>query len=968
MSLATTGGGGFAGGGGGGMGGMAMMAHGGPNAAAVAAHIPTHTAHQIPGGSSGGGGMAGTGYMALGADLLDKNQNLTGKGVRNSASMPIVAIDLYGDECGVAYFPPTQSVKADTTNDQDGGEEKKDEPSLKSGMLARSVVTSANNGGDLVLLRDDGIAKAIRRFLNKGEGHATVINDAIMSFNASISDAKEKEGGGHAIVIPRPHLVLGARKVNELNDAACSAYASLLPLTTSKKGDKNKNKDEVVIDQDDDIDEKLGLGLTTINMDGNTSPKNDDYDRVAYRLRLNSKKKVMTMLPEEAVALVILGCKKATYEEWHGAPTKEYNGGAVTIKDDDDNNDEGEGGYDEYCDYPPAFAIPGWAATDATLTGLIEACSNGNNACGPALHQRSVAAVVGALVPPRPDAGMRKARNGRAIIDPNVDNTKIQPSSLHRLLEEITSSKDDQAQSDFQKRLLMTRVEDRGNSLPEPPSPFVPMIVMVGATKFGIEITAMLISKPQDDWPKMELHCPYGNISVISSICHATPISTKYEYDDHLSAQLQSTMEELRAQVGLIAPESEEPTAFVTYGTSAMQTKLSKGLKTILELYGEKGDDDDNFDGWDDDIPILSTTEDCVPLGLAVLAASVHGRVRLAVIERGKDDKNRTKAKLAVAVQDVSPCAVAVSFNYFGKSNDDDNTHWTDPKVIFDFDRRVPAGPYQIDITAAECAAHVKYCTDNRKKFKFIDDESALIDMADALRGSKGIPEREDAALQLRFRVYQKASRTGDWIRVGEDMKPLTIKHSQKDEGSDRVAIESTVFEISLNSVGMLTTKFITNGETIVQATKSARNSKLLRWGSIIGAVSFMGFFMIKSYVDERIFDRDTERVLNFYRRAAKNSMHDGDVHGARYLVWKYKGKKNKLWRRLEVKYNIPVKHSWEWDDDEECTLRQYNAIGKYDFVCEGGEKNDKEEEDDTEDLDSAPKDEKLKDDDRDEL
>ena len=240
--------------------------------------------------------------------------------------------------------------------------------------------------------------------------------------------------------------------------------------------------------------------------------------------------------------------------------------------------------------------------------------------------------------------------------------------------------------------------------------------------------------------------------------------------------------------------------------------------------------------------------------------------------------------------------------------------------------------------------------------------------MADALRGSKGIPEREDAALQLRFRVYQKASRTGDWIRVGEDMKPLTIKHSQKDEGSDRVAIESTVFEISLNSVGMLTTKFITNGETIVQATKSARNSKLLRWGSIIGAVSFMGFFMIKSYVDERIFDRDTERVLNFYRRAAKNSMHDGDVHGARYLVWKYKGKKNKLWRRLEVKYNIPVKHSWEWDDDEECTLRQYNAIGKYDFVCEGGEKNDKEEEDDTEDLDSAPKDEKLKDDDRDEL
>ena len=97
MSLATTGGGGFAGGGGG-MGGMAMMAHGGPNAAGVAAHIPTHTAHhQIPGGSSGGGGMVGTGYMALGADLLDKNQNISSKGVRNAASLPIVAIDLYSN-------------------------------------------------------------------------------------------------------------------------------------------------------------------------------------------------------------------------------------------------------------------------------------------------------------------------------------------------------------------------------------------------------------------------------------------------------------------------------------------------------------------------------------------------------------------------------------------------------------------------------------------------------------------------------------------------------------------------------------------------------------------------------------------------------------------------------------------------------------------------------------------------------
>jgi hypothetical protein len=98
-----------------------------------------------------------------------------------------------------------------------------------------------------------------------------------------------------------------------------------------------------------------------------------------------------------------------------------------------------------------------------------------------------------------------------------------------------------------------------------------------------------------------------------------------------------------------------------------------------------------------------------------------------------------------------------------------------------------------------------------------------------------------------------------------------------------------------------------------------------------------MGFFLVKSYVDERVFERDTERVLAYYKRAAKNSMHDGDVRGARYLVWKYKGKKDKLWRRLEVKYGIPVKHAWEWDDEDE-----------------DGEKNGgaTEEEEEAEDLD----------------
>jgi hypothetical protein len=37
--------------------------------------------------------------------------------------------------------------------------------------------------------------------------------------------------------------------------------------------------------------------------------------RVAFWLRLNSKKKAVTVLPEEALALVLLGCKRAVHGE-----------------------------------------------------------------------------------------------------------------------------------------------------------------------------------------------------------------------------------------------------------------------------------------------------------------------------------------------------------------------------------------------------------------------------------------------------------------------------------------------------------------------------------------------------------------------------------------------------------------------------------------------------------------------------
>ena len=99
------------------------------------------------------------------------------------------------------------------------------------------------------------------------------------------------------------------------------------------------------------------------------------------------------------------------------------------------------------------------------------------------------------------------------------------------------------------------------------------MVVLVGATREGVEINAMCMSKPQSKWPNMELHCPYGNVSVVSSVCHAS--------SDPLSI-LKLTLDELHAQVGKFSPESKEPTYFITYGSISTQVKLATGLKASL--------------------------------------------------------------------------------------------------------------------------------------------------------------------------------------------------------------------------------------------------------------------------------------------------------------------------------------------------------------------------------------------------
>jgi hypothetical protein len=85
----------------------------------------------------------------------------------------------------------------------------------------------------------------------------------------------------------------------------------------------------------------------------------------------------------------------------------------------------------------------------------------------------------------------------------------------------------------------------------------------------------------------------------------------------------------------------------------------------------------------------------------------------------------------------------------------------------------------------------------------------------------------------------------------------------------------------------------------------------------VILAVLFFGGFLVKSYWEEYVFNRDAEKLLAYYNHAIPGTISDGDKYNARYVVYKYRNKKQKLWSGLEKKYGIPVREAHEWADYE---------------------------------------------------
>ena len=630
--------------------GLAMAHHANAVARPAAPNIP-------PGANVPPGGMAppSSATAALGADLVDKQQQLSLKQVRELGHLPLVAIDLYARDPHVAMFPPKPSRK---------------NPSVS---IAPSIVGKLKTV--VALEASETAHKTLRKWLSKTKGYPDVAESALA-----------KSGDEKAIVIANPQQWLGLRR---LSDA---------PSFLRAKVALDESATPIISEE---ATHTSGVTLVNSTLDGSV-PQDDDFDRVVFKVRLHESKKALTVLPEEALQLIL---NNAQYH--------------VARKMKTEASDE------EIVDYPCCIAVPAVYCNDSSIEALLDATGGSG-----VVFQRSICALAGALLP-GPES-----------------NPNLVIAHLNRVLE------------DMHKKFQIKQAKNPDARFEEDV-----MLLLTGVTSDTAECTAIQLSSPQQE----NYNCLYGNFKVICSVAY------QHESPDSI---INKVISEVFENLDAIAPEADNPVAMLSYGSLEDQKTIEVKWEKL-----KKGLED-----WEE-IPYFKTKPECIAMGTSVLGAVSHGRMYSIQHLPGK----KPKAQLAIRVQNVSPVAIGIRMNYHGG----DKRKWTPVKCIFDFDRRVPAGPYPIELNAAECAVYRSGATDL--------SEEALLKAIKANEGASNIPKREDAALNLRVQIVEKVTRDGEWRNIGNPMSPLV----ETDKDDKQFACEKVVLELSLGATGLVTNSLV---------------------------------------------------------------------------------------------------------------------------------------------------------------
>lgn len=614
-------------------------------------------------------------------------------------------------------------------------------------------------GSNLVVpTNDDKLYKALRRYLTKGVGYETLLPLLLMPKSEGCTDQGKRQDNDDTgsntpsaesvVIISTPHSLLGARRIAELHPSIRASHQ--LPPSTST-GTTTSSSTVVAIDS-----VAVDLAVPTLHdqaLDG-SQPKGDTYDRVCFHVPLHASKKQLTMLPDEAVDLLLHQAKVASCKDIiEHLPPKQRRAATGATKGSNLNHTTPHPLLQEenFTSAPLAVAVPGYATHDSALESWMELISKEDIDCATALlFPRSAAAVMASLLTP----------------SPTPNNHKLPPPLLQRTKEEC------QKLMKESQRLLLD--VERGSHLD-------PLIVIVGvSSQEGYEIASLQLSKSLENYPFFEEYRYHH------TRCALFPHSAlNNEQDKHriISTELKSLLQDLA-----ITLPGRKPCAILVYSDCLEYTHKLEGLVRQT---------------WNEQTPMDSQATTAAPLIVSCKENAIaFGTVLLAAAKCDRLDSR------PVQITSVSHTSVGLRFSYVDCDRQN-NSNEDNVKVIFDFDRRLPAGPYVLEFTATECAA-------KREGFDASDLQK--------LEGKKGIPKREEAALNFTVQVVQRQDRFSNWVPVDDIMYPLRMEKydsaddsstkddQSKKENSTFVACESARFEIRMKSEGTLISTLANDG------------------------------------------------------------------------------------------------------------------------------------------------------------
>ena len=146
-----------------------------------------------------------------------------------------------------------------------------------------------------------------------------------------------------------------------ISDAAISliCYWKGLHPTSSHKYVKEKQSKHVI----DENDTTHTVTITNGNLDGLLKPQQNNFDRVTLHLNLHKNKKALTVLPEEAVKIILAKAKHHDLSQSFPTLIKELATSSSSAEQKEC-----------YMDFPPAIALPAWACNHYAIDSLMDAC------------------------------------------------------------------------------------------------------------------------------------------------------------------------------------------------------------------------------------------------------------------------------------------------------------------------------------------------------------------------------------------------------------------------------------------------------------------------------------------------------------------------------------------------------------------------------------------------------------------